>query len=121
MDLGSGVWLIPASEARDLNDSAKPLEWRYSRIDLWLKAACSEVKRDEQRSIWRTDLLFVCLRGGTLLVMIKEGGVLSLPRLSSSLSWVTSVVVGRWSSVVVAVVRFALKVQWATHVYRESD
>jgi len=29
-------------------------------------------ERDEERSIWHTDLLFVCLRGGTLLVMIKE-------------------------------------------------
>lgn len=65
------MWLIPVSEARDLNDSAKPLEWRYSRIDLWLEAACSEAKRGEQRLIWPTDLLFVCLRGETLLVVIK--------------------------------------------------
>ena len=51
LDLGSGVWSIPVSEARDLNDSAKPLEWRYSRIDLWLEAVRSETKRNEQRVI----------------------------------------------------------------------
>ena len=66
--------MTPASEERDLNDSVKPLEWRYSRMDLWLEASYSEVKRDVERSIWHTDLLSVCLRGGTLLVMIKERG-----------------------------------------------
>jgi len=78
-------------------------------MDLWLEAASSESKINEQRLIWRTDLLFVCVRGGTLLVAIKgRGGVVVFALVA------VAVVVGvvcvncRLSSVVVVVVRFGL-------------
>ena len=103
------MWLIPVSEARDLKDSAKPLEWRYSRIDLWLEAVYSEMEGDGQWLVLRTDLLFVCLRGGTLLVATKErGGVVFALAVVVAVA-VVGCVSRRLSSGVV-VVRFGLEV-----------
>jgi hypothetical protein len=114
------VWLIPVSEARDLKDSAKPLEWRYSRIDLWLEAVYSETEGDGQWLVLRTDLLFVCLRGGTLLVATKERGGVVFALAVVAVVAVVGCVSRRLSSGVV-VVRFGLEVlQSNPHVYREN-